>query len=189
LYALVSRTNGLFLEKLTNEDIYLDCFLTSSSTASAYAGANGLQNETVEAMADGLVHGDVTVDSAGNFSLTTTSSSTQIGYGYTSTAKTLPITFQLGNSLTTGEKVRKMFAELQVYKSQSVKVDGKTVPFRRLGTGLLDQPIAQYSGLKRIRLNGYSTEPQVTLQIDEPLSFTLLSLTTECNFSTGKYQQ
>ena len=47
LYALVTRANGTFLERLTTEDIFLDCFLSSSSTASTYAGANGLQSQTV----------------------------------------------------------------------------------------------------------------------------------------------
>lgn len=187
LYCLVERTNGLFLEKLTTDDVYLDCHHTSSSTSSSYTGANGLQGQTVKVIANGNTHADITVTAAGNFTLNEVSSDTQIGYGYTSTAKTLPITFNLGNSLVSGEKVRKLFAELQMHKSKSAKVDSKTVSFRTLGSGLLDQPIAEFTGIKRIRLNGYTSQPQVTIQVDEPLAFTLLSLTTECNFSTGKY--
>ena len=124
-----------------------------------------------------------------NFSLSRVSSSTQIGFNYTSTAKTLPITFQLGNSLVSGEKIRKMFAELQFFKSKSAKVDGRTVPFRNFGSSLLDDPIAEFTGIKRIRLNGITAQPQVTVTVDEPLPMTLLSLTTECKFSTGKFQQ
>ena len=189
LYALVTRANGTFLEKLTDEDVYLDCHITTASTGSSYAGANGLQSQTVAVVADGTVHADVAVDAKGNFSLTRVSSSTQIGYNYTSTAKTLPITFQLGNSLVSGEKIRKMFAELQFFKSKSAKVDGRTVPFRNFGSSLLDDPIAEFTGIKRIRLNGITAQPQVTVTVDEPLPMTLLSLTTECKFSTGKFQQ
>ena len=47
LYALVTRANGTFLEKLTDEDVYLDCHITTASTGSSYAGANGLQSQTV----------------------------------------------------------------------------------------------------------------------------------------------
>ncbi len=189
LYALVQRTNGIFLEKLTDEDVYLDCYYTSSSTSSEYAAANGLHNETVAVVADGTVHANVTVSAAGNFTLARISSSTQIGYGYTSTAKTLPITFQIGNSLVTGEKVRKLFAELQFLNTKSAKVDNITIPFRNLGNNLLDVGITPLTGIKRVRLTGYSTQPQLTITIDEPLPMTLLSLTTECSFSTGKYQQ
>ena len=189
LYALVTRANGTFLERLTTEDIFLDCFLSSSSTASTYAGANGLQSQTVSVLADGTVHADVTVNAKGNFSLTRTSPSTQIGYNYTSTAKTLPITFQVGNSLVSGERIRKMFAELQFYNSKSAKVDGRVVPFRFLGNNLLDNPITGFNGIKRIRLNGIAQQPQVTVTVDEPLPMTLLSLSTECKFSTGKFQQ
>jgi hypothetical protein len=189
LYALVQRTNGIFLEKLTDEDVYLDCYYTSSSTSSEYAAANGLHNETVAVVADGTVHANVTVSAAGNFTLARISSSTQIGYGYTSTAKTLPITFQIGNSLVTGEKVRKLFAELQFLNTKSAKVDNITIPFRNLGNNLLDVGITPFTGIKRVRLTGYSTQPQLIITIDEPLPMTLLSLTTECSFSTGKYQQ
>ena len=189
LYALIDRTNGYFLEKLSEEDIYLDSHFSTSATGSAYAGANGLQSQTVKVITDGLTHDDVTVDAAGNFSLNVTSSSTQIGFGYTSTAKTLPLTFNVGNSLLSGERIRKLFAELQLYKSKSAKVDGKTVPFRNLGSGLLNAPIEQFTGIKRIRINGISAQPQLTITVDEPLPMTLLSLTTECGFSTGKFQQ
>ena len=189
LYALVTRANGTFLEKLTDEDVYLDCHITTASTGSSYAGANGLQSQTVAVVADGSVQADVAVDAKANFSLSRVSSSTQIGYNYTSTAKTLPITFQLGNSLVSGEKIRKMFAELQFFKSKSAKVDGRTVPFRNFGRSFLDDPIAELTGLKRIRLNGITAQPQVTVTLDEPLPMTLLSLTTECKYSTGKFQQ
>jgi hypothetical protein len=189
LYALVQETNGLFLEKLTEDDIYLDCHFTTSSTGSAYAGANGLQGQTVKVMTDGKVHEDVTVTNSGNFSLNVTSASTQIGFGYTSTAKTLPITFNIGNSLVSGEKIRKLFAEVQLHKSKSAKVDGLTVPFRNLGSNLLDAPITEFTGIKRIRVSGIGTQPQITITVDEALPMTLLSLTTECGFSTGKFQQ
>ena len=137
LYCLVERTNGLFLEKLTTDDVYLDCHHTSSSTSSSYTGANGLQGQTVKVIANGNTHADITVTAAGNFTLSEVSSNTHIGYGYTSTAKTLPITFNLGNSLVSGEKVRKLFAELQMHKSKSAKVDNKTVSFRTLGLSLI----------------------------------------------------
>lgn len=189
LYALVSRTNGIFLEKLTDEDVYLDCFYSSSSTSSQYAAANGLHNETVSVIADGTVHNNVTVTAAANFTLDRVSSSTQIGYSFTSTAKTLPITFQVGNSLITGEKVRKMFAELQFDNTKSAKVDNVVIPFRNLGNNLLDVGIVPFNGIKRVRLTGYSTQPQLTITVNEPLPMTLLSLTTECSISTGKYQQ
>ena len=174
---------------LTADDIFLDCHISTSSTASSYAGANGLQSQTVSVLADGTVHADINVDAAGNFSLTRTSASTQIGYNYTSTVKTLPITFQLGNSLVSGEKIRKMFSELQFYKSKSAKVDGRIVSFRNFGSSLLDADIAEFTGIKRIRLSGITSQPQVTITVDEPLPMTLLSLTTECKFSTGKFQQ
>ena len=143
----------------------------------------------MKVIANGVTHNDVTVTAAGNFSLNVVSSSTQIGYGYTSTAKTLPITFNIGNSLISGERIRKLFAELQLHKSKSAKVDGKIVSFRNLGSNLLNAGITEFTGIKRVRINGIGAQPQLIITVDEALPMTLLSLTTECGFSTGKFQQ
>ena len=82
-----------------------------------------------------------------------------------------------------------MFAELQFDNTKSAKVDNVVIPFRNLGNNLLDVGIVPFNGIKRVRLTGYSTQPQLTITVNEPLPMTLLSLTTECSISTGKYQQ
>ncbi|BCV06888.1 MAG: hypothetical protein CM15mV145_360 [uncultured marine virus] len=95
-----------FLEKLTDEDVYLDCHITTASTGSSYAGANGFSHKQLP---QSRWHCARRCNSRckRQFSLSRVSSSTQIGFNYTSTAKTLPITFQLGNSLVSGEKDKK----------------------------------------------------------------------------------
>ena len=196
LYALVQRYDndgstlqtGVFLEKLTTDEVYLDSYHTTESDGSTFTGAQGLEGQTVAVVADSLQHPDVTVANTGNFTLTRTSSSTQIGNSYTATATTLPITVQGGGQSILGERVRKLFAEIQFYNSQACKVDGITVPFRSLGDDLLNQGVTNFTGQKRVRLTGYSTTPKVTITIEDPLPCTILSMTTEIKFGAGKLQ-
>ena len=65
----------------------------------------------------------------------------------------------------------------------------KTVSFRNLGSNLLNAGITEFTGIKRVRINGIGAQPQLIITVDEALPMTLLSLTTECGFSTGKFQQ
>ena len=71
-FVCISHTSKRnFFRKITDEDVYLDCHITTASTGSSYAGANGLQSQTVAAVADGTVHADVTVDAKGKFFIVT----------------------------------------------------------------------------------------------------------------------
>ena len=197
LYVLTQRyvadgstsETGLFLEKLTTDDVYLDQYYNSNVTASSFSGAQGLEGETVQVIADGLTHPDVTVNSAGNFNLTRSSSSTQLGYAYNSTVKTLPLQVASANLTTLGERVRKVMVELQFYQTKHCKVDGYSVPFRAVGSALLDEAVSPFTGQKRIRVSGYDRSPQVTITNNLGLPTTILSLTTELKFGLGKLQE
>ena len=196
LYTLTQRYDndgstlqtGVFLEKLTEDEVYLDGYHSSSATATSFTGAVTLEGQTVQVVADGLKHPDVTVTAAGNFTLTRESSSTQIGNTYTATAKTLNLIIQTGGQSTLGEKMRKVLVDLQLYNAKALTVDNITVPFRELGTALLNQGVTAFSGMKRVRLNGYSTTPQVTFTMTDPLPCTILSSITEVKFGAGKLQ-
>ena len=180
--------SGLFLEKLTEDEVYLDGYHTSSATASSFTGAVGLEGQTVQVVADGTNHPDVTVTAAGNFTLTRSSSSTQIGNTYVATAKTLNLIMAGAGQSTMGEKLRKVLVDIQLHQSKTLEVDGMTVPFRELGTTLLGQSVESFTGMKRMRMTGYHTSPQVTFTITDPLPCTILSIVTEVKFGAGKLQ-
>ncbi len=197
LYTLTQRYSSdgstlntkLFLEKLTEDEVYLDAYHSTSSTGQSFTGAQGLEGKTVQVIADGQVHPDVTVTAAGNFTLTRSSDSTAIGHSYTSTAKTLPVQVASANLTTLGERVRKVQCELQFDRSKYLKVDNFTVPFKAMGSNLLNTPVQAYTGMKRVRLSGWSRTPQVTMVNDTGLPVTLLALTTEVKFGLGKIQE
>ena len=196
LYTLTQRYDndgstlqtGVFLEKLTEDEVYLDGYHSSSATATSFTGAVTLEGQTVQVVADGLKHPDVTVTAAGNFTLTRESSSTQIGTSYVATAKTLNLIVSAQGQSTLGEKIRKVAVDLQLYQAKTLEVDNVTVPFRELGTTLLNQTITSFTGMKRMRMTGYHTSPQVTFTITDPLACTILSIVTEVKFGAGKLQ-
>lgn len=197
LYTLTQRyasdgstlNTGLYLERLTEDNVYLDSYHATSVLGQSFTGAQGLEGKTVQVIADGQVHPNVTVTAAGNFTLTRSSTDTAIGHSYTSTAKTLPIQVASANLTTLGERVRKVQCELQFDASKYMRVDNFTVPFKELGSSLLNTPVQPYTGMKRVRLSGWSRTPQVTMINDTGLPTTLLSLTTEVKFGLGKIQE
>ena len=87
-----------------------------------------------------------------------------------------------------GEKLRKVLVDIQLHQSKTLEVDGMTVPFRELGTTLLGQSVESFTGMKRMRMTGYHTSPQVTFTITDPLPCTILSIVTEVKFGAGKLQ-
>ena len=196
LYTLVQRYSAdgstlnatLFLEKLTEEDVYLDSFHSSNVNGQTFQGAQGLENKTVQVVAGGLVHPDITITAQGNFTLSRVVDSVAIGHAYDSTAVTLPLQVAGANVTTLGERVRKVSAELQFYNTKHLKIDGYNIPFREVGGTLLNASVTPFNGVKRMRLTGYNKQPKVTLLSDLPLPITLLSLTTEIKFGTGKIQ-
>jgi len=88
-----------------------------------------------------------------------------------------------------GERVRKIQCELQFNNSKYLKVDNFIIPFKEIGNNLLNVPVQAYTGMKRVRLSGWSRTPQVTMINDTGLPVTLLSLTTEVKFGLGKIQE
>lgn len=79
--------------------------------------------------------------------------------------------------------------EIQFFETEACKVDGITIPFQDLGLQLLNQSITPFTGQKRVRVSGWSRTPQITILSDQPLPVTILGLTTEIKFGTGKLQE
>jgi hypothetical protein len=103
--------------------------------------------------------------------------------------KTLPVQIASANLSTLGERVRKVMCEIQFESTQSCTVDGFPVAFREFGSNLLNSTITNFTGQKRVRLSGWSRTPQITITNNEPLPMTILGLTTEIKFGTGKLQE
>lgn len=197
LYALVERTRKMdsgsdqvcyHLERLTEDNVYLDSYLTKNtgSLFSTIGNAKVFANRTVNIEADGIVHTDKTVSSfssGANITLDASYSDVHIGENYTSTLTTLTLPVTMNGQPYRGEQITKISALINLNKTQNLNVDGTSLDFRFTGQNL-GTAINPFTGTKKLFVSGVSTDPNVTLTATQPLQCTILGLTTEVKFGT-----
>lgn len=195
LYAIIERTytkddattvTSYTLERLTEEQIYLDGWARKQSISefNTIAGAYNFANQTVNVVADGIVHADVTLGtraSTAGATLNDNYTNVVVGKNYTSKLTTLTLPVTINGQPYRGEQITKVSALINLNKTQALSVDGTALDFRFSGQAL-DTSIAQFTGTKKTFLSGISTDPTVEITVDLPLSATLLGLTTEVKF-------
>lgn len=191
LYVLVERSSTVYLEKLTESEIYLDHFysLTDAGTTS-WTGALTLASETCGLVVSEhdtdistcYVADDVVVGSSGDFTTTQTAQAVAIGYRYTGTIKTLPIAFGVNGQLVRGTRFRKVRAELRVRKTRRFKVDSYWVDDRKIGTMTFDGTLPEIDKIVETGLSGIGTNQDVTITSPDPLPLRLLGITTVVEF-------
>ena len=191
LFAIVKRTiNGtdkVFLEMLTEEDAYVDCWHsgTHDPAQATWSGLTALAGATVTVVGDGLVVGNtnadtgIDVDGSGSFTLPDAVSEVVAGLSYTGTVKPQPLRAIANGQAVKGKMMRKLRAIADVIDTKSLTVDSRAVDFRQFGNDLLDEPLATFTGTKEQRLAGVGKDISVTLTITEPLPCTIAAITTE----------
>jgi hypothetical protein len=192
IYVITQRnlngTDRVFLEKWTEDDIYLDHHYTGTSNTptTTWNGFTTLANETVTVVADGAVAGEFTVNNSGSITLNEPAASIVVGLPYTSRLRTLDLFFELFRQIRTDKPIRKIAATMELKNTVALSVDGKPLFFRPYGNTLLDQPLVPFSGIKQSVLQGYSRDCFLTLETDEPLPATILSIGVKCKQSLGQ---
>jgi hypothetical protein len=198
LYALTQRdytkddgstATAIFLERMTENTIYLDSWQEKSDSGhTTVTGIYHLKNRTVRVVTDGLVHANVSVGTraqTANITLNDTSSNTQVGLGYTGTLTTMTIPVVLNGQNYRGEEHRKITGYVNLNNTQDLTVDGQTIDFRSLGSGLLDVPITPFTGTVKKYISGITNDPALTVTTAEPLQATILGVTTELEVGDG----
>ena len=204
IYTVVKRTfNGVdrYFVELFSDDVYTDCAFTGT----AASGATGLVHvgKTVKVIADGSVLGDEVVTEypgwtlnlnfAGNAyeqeaaTLTTplygvvfdrpSTTSWEVGLGFTVYAKTMPAEIQLqtGSRISFKKRIVEINAILE--DTQELVLNDQPIAFRLLDNPLLDDPVPTFTGIKRVNgVLGYDREQAVEIEQRLPLKMTLLGL-------------
>ncbi|MEG3619615.1 hypothetical protein V5T82_14200 [Magnetovibrio sp. PR-2] len=174
LYAIVSRTNGVYLEHLTEDEVFLDCYYedtngTATDTWGAYAP---LANEEVQVvtgeLGTPLVHGVVTADGSGNITLNEEVTDIQVGYTITREFESLPLSPIVQGQLLRGRRIRVVEVELNIEDTYSINVQGKNKTFRYHGDNLLDQALTAFTGTTKFKLGGFSTDPTISISVTDP---------------------
>jgi len=188
-YAVVKRAvNGsdVYYVETFDDTLQLDCAkqATVGSSTANVTGLSFLEGRTLSVVRDGLIEADKTV-SSGTLTFTrAATSSYQVGLNYTVTMKTLPVAPKTQAGSIRGNKKRVFDIIIDLYQTQSVNVQGREIAFRQFGTNVLDQAVADYTGLKRVdTLLGYDREGAITITQTAPLKMTVLGL--EYKISVG----
>ncbi|NBS70092.1 hypothetical protein EBT31_14450, partial [bacterium] len=190
-----------YFVELFSDDVYTDCAFTGT----AASGATGLVHvgKTVKVIADGSVLGDEVVTEypgptldldfaepayeAEGTAWTGTlygvvfdrpsTTSWEVGLGFTVYAKTMPAEIQLqtGSRISFKKRIVEISAILE--DTQELVLNDQPIAFRLLDNPLLDDPVPTFTGIKRVNgVLGYDREQAVEIEQRLPLKMTLLGL-------------
>jgi hypothetical protein len=83
-----------------------------------------------------------------------------------------------------GVKKRILQVDALLNETQNMSINGQLVSFRNFGEDVLDEPIAEFTGLKTVHgLLGYDASGQITITQTKPMKMTVLGL--EYKMSVG----
>lgn len=189
VYCFVKRTvSGL--SKYSIEKF--DSSLTTDAAVTGGAGASSsslvhIAGKSVKVIRDGVVESDQNAPTSSPYTITfaqAATSSYEVGLNYDVTVKTMPAEPNLQSGSVVGVKKRIVQVDALLNETQDLLVNSKQVPFRTLGSNVLDDPIPTYTGLKTVHgLLGYDDLGQITITQNVPLKMNLLGL--EYKLSVG----
>jgi hypothetical protein len=179
IYVVTKRvfdgTTRYFVE-LLDYNRFTDCAFTGANAA----GATGLPHigKSLNVITDGVPQSNETVDGSGEVTFDRASvTSYEVGLSFTVTAKTMPVELRLQSGSRVSFKKRISQVNAIVYESQHLNINDQPVPFRNFGSELLDEPVPEFSGIKRLdAVRGYAREAQITVTQTLPLKMNLLGL-------------
>tara|TARA_R110000787_G_scaffold91459_2_gene192792 strand:+ start:12443 stop:14893 length:2451 start_codon:yes stop_codon:yes gene_type:complete len=198
LWMIVKRTvNGVtrryveFIEKTFDPEenqtkadaFFVDSGLTySGSAVAAVTGMDHLAGETVNILGNGNVYPNQTITSGGVSGLSPTVTTAHVGFGYTSTLKTLRPEAGSDDKGTSQGKTKRIYeVTLRLLNTLGAKVGPATnkldqINFRG-GSDLMDSSPPLFSGDKKIKFRGgWETEGQVVVVQDQPLPMHLTAI-------------
>jgi hypothetical protein len=182
VYFLVQRTinsvTKYYLEK-ADFDTYTDSNIKATQASSTtVTGLGHLNGEECRVKADGAVMANNT-PAGGSITVERAVVDVEVGLNFDPIITTMPlnINYQGGPSLTKDKRIVK--AQLDVFESLGIYVDGIQIPDREFGESLLDVTPDPYTGLKEIYLLGWTELATLTITQQDPLPLTLRALAIE----------
>jgi len=179
IYVVVKRTfdgvDRYFLERFDNT-IFTDCAFIGGAASSASSLPH--IGKALNVITDGVPQENSTVSGGGSVTFTRPSTTKyEVGLPFTVYAKTMPVEIKLQSGTRTGFKKRIMQVNAIVDDTQHLSINNQPVPFRNFDGPLLDLPIQEFTGIKRLDgVRGYHREAAIEISQTLPLKMTLLGL-------------
>lgn len=165
-----------YFVELLDYNRFTDCAFTGGVASTA----TGLPHigKSLNVITDGVPQSNETVDGSGGVTFDRASvTSFEVGLPFVVTAKTMPVELRLQSGSRVSFKKRIAQVNAIVYESQHLNINDQPVPFRNFGSNLLDDPVPEFTGIKRLdAVRGYGREAQITVTQTLPLKMNLLGL-------------
>jgi hypothetical protein len=151
-----------------------------------------LRGQTVQVLANGGTHEDVTVTAQGGLTLTRSTSVAQVGYHADAKVTMLPLPDVIDVKGSTYFSVKRLIsATIRFFKSIGGKVTGDGTSFEDIqtGPGIMDASPPLFTGTVKVAVKGENeddnTTSEITLIQDKPLPMTVLGISREVEIDNG----
>jgi len=179
IYVVTKRTfNGstrYFIE-LFGYEYFTDCAFVGGAAASASSLPHVAK--ALNVITDGSPQSNETVSGGGSVTFDRASATSyEVGLPITVYVKTMPAEVKLQTGSRISFKKRIVEISAIVNKTQNLIINNQPVAFRLFDNPLLDDPVPEFTGIKRVNgVLGYSREQSIELSQDLPLKMNLLGL-------------
>ena len=178
IYCATKRTfNGTdrYFVELFQDARFTDCAFIGGAGASASSLPH--EGKALNVICDGVPQSNETVSSGSVTFDRASTASYEVGLPFTVLAKTMPAEIQLQSGTRVSFKKRIVQVNAIVNDSQHLNINSQPVPFRNFDNPLLDLPIQEFTGVKRLDgIRGYEREAAIEVTQTLPLKMTLLGL-------------
>ena len=179
IYAVTKRTfnsvDRYFIE-LFGFEYFTDCAFVGGAAASA----SGLPHiaKSLNVICDGSPQGNETVSGGGAVTFDRSSTTSyEVGLPISVYVKTMPAEVKLQTGSRVSFKKRIVEISAVVNKTQNLIINDQPVAFRLFDNPMLDDPIPEFTGIKRVNgVLGYSREQSIVVSQDLPVKMNLLGL-------------
>jgi hypothetical protein len=189
VYVLVERAGSHRIERFDHavltDAAVTDAVADDAEPKSVWSGFEHLDGLTVDVVADGIVRQQTTI-ADGLLTLDQPARKIQAGLPYRHIIEPLPVYQPGGSGISQGTAVRLVKATFRLLETAALTVDTgqglKPLPFKNLGPGALDSPIARLTGDKTVRALGWTRGEPIPLwrvEQSDPLPCTILAVLTE----------
>lgn len=179
IYAVTKRvfngTTRYFIE-LFGYEYFTDCAFVGGAAASASSLPHVAKSLNV--ICDGSPQGNETVSGGGSVTFDRSSATSyEVGLPITVYVKTMPAEVKLQTGSRVSFKKRIVEISAVVNETQNMIINNQPVAFRLFDNPLLDDPLPEFTGIKRVNgVLGYSREQFIEVSQDLPVKMNLLGL-------------
>ena len=179
IYAVTKRvfngTTRYFIE-LFGYEYFTDCAFVGGAAASASSLPHVAKSLNV--ICDGSPQGNETVSGGGSVTFDRSSTTSyEVGLPITVYVKTMPAEVKLQTGSRVSFKKRIVEISAVVNETQNMIINNQPVAFRLFDNPLLDDPLPEFTGIKRVNgVLGYSREQSIEVSQDLPVKMNLLGL-------------